>query len=128
MTDKHPITVKIDAYLDGGKVKKPKAKVIAHIYPEIVKMRNDGFSWAQINEKINENEDVFSIEPVTLKGTVLRLKKKGDAKKENTRGLETGDSESKGNAFSGIDKKPMPAHDNNPDVDKLIEDLMNGKQ
>lgn len=81
MADESPMARKISAYLEEGKVNKPKAKVIAHIYSDIMSLRDLGFSWVQVNERVNNNGGIFSIECETLKRTIARVKSKNSTKK-----------------------------------------------
>jgi DNA-binding transcriptional MerR regulator len=107
---------KLNAYLHQGQVSKPKAKVIAHLYPEVVTMIEQGFSIAQIVEAINDNEVGFAIELGTFKNTLHRLRK--------SLARQTQTKQNANNAFSVTSKKIQ--HDNNPNLDALLDRLGSG--
>ena len=67
---------KIESYLHQGEVSKPKAKVIAHVYPEVETMIDQGFSLTQIVAAINANDVGFTITLATFKNTLHRLRKR----------------------------------------------------
>ncbi|MGL4468219.1 MAG: hypothetical protein ACRCUK_12105, partial [Plesiomonas shigelloides] len=67
---------KIESYLYQGEVSKPKAKVIAHVYPEVETMIEQGFSLTQIVAAINANDVGFTITLATFKNTLHRLRKR----------------------------------------------------
>ncbi|EAZ4194944.1 hypothetical protein CAE23_19790 [Salmonella enterica] len=126
MSEQHPIARKIGKYLDDGKTNKPISKVIAHVYPEIMEMRDSGFSWAQILSVINNNQCNFKVESKTLDVTITRIKKKGaKAEKGAAKKTEKEDTKNKGGAFATIADKSKVQHDNNPDLDQLLERLKN---
>lgn len=124
MSEHHPIVSKISKYLDGGKTSKPISKVISHIYLDLLEMRDNGYSWVQILKVINDNQCNFSIESKTLEVTISRIRKRGakvdgvQAKKNN---IEIG--EVKRNAFASIEEKGKIQHDNNPNLDKLLNEI-----
>lgn len=125
MGENDKIKLKISQYLNGGKTIKKTSKVIAHIYPDILVMRDDGYSWEQILHAINDNECNFTIKRKTFDSAIFRIRKNG-VKIENQHSKK---SESpKRNAFASIaEKKERVKHDNNPDLDQLINSLMNPK-
>lgn len=124
MSEQHPIVSKISKYLDGGKTSKPKSKVIAHIYEDLMDMQCCGYSWPQILNVINDNQCNFSIKSKTLEVTISRIKKRGE-KTGNAQAIENSKDSGiiKRNAFASIEKKGKIQHDNNPDLDDLLERL-----
>ncbi|MGL4928248.1 MAG: hypothetical protein ACRC4K_15925 [Plesiomonas shigelloides] len=120
MSEQHQIASKISKYLDGGKTSKPISKVIAHIYLELLGMRDDGYSWAQILNVINNNQCNFSIESKTLEVTISRIRKRstmaGNVKTKKDK------TESR-NAFSSTEEKGKIKHDNNPNLENLLKEI-----
>ena len=67
---------KLYVYLEAGKVKKTKSKVIEYILPEIEELNENGFTLKQICESINDNDCFFHIEINPLKTAIARIRKK----------------------------------------------------
>lgn len=108
---------KIESYLHQGEVSKPKAKVIAHVYPEVETMIEQGFSLTQIVAAINANDVGFTITLATFKNTLHRLRKRQTQKAPTPKAI----TQPARNAFRERPKKIQ--HDNNPDLDALLDRL-----
>ncbi|MCT7947706.1 hypothetical protein [Shewanella septentrionalis] len=63
-------------YLEAGRVKKTKNKIIEFILPEIDELNENGFTLKQICESINNNDCYFKIELAPLKTTIARIRRK----------------------------------------------------
>ena len=108
---------KIEGYLHQGEVSKPKAKVIAHVYPEVETMIDQGFSLTQIVAAINANDVGFTITLATFKNTQHRLRKRQTQQAPTPKAIK----QPARNAFRETQKKIQ--HDNNPDLDALLDRL-----
>lgn len=111
---------KIESYLHQGEVSKPKAKVIAHVYPEVETMIDQGFSLTQIVAAINANDVGFTITLATFKNTLHRLRKRQTQQAQQAQIPKTTKQPAR-NAFRETPKKIE--HDNNPDLDALLDRL-----
>ena len=108
---------KIESYLHQGEVSKPKAKVIAHVYPEVETMIDQGFSLTQIVAAINANDVGFTITLATFKNTLHRLRERQTQQAPTPKAIK----QPARNAFRETQKKIQ--HDNNPDLDALLDRL-----
>ena len=108
---------KIEGYLHQGEVSKPKAKVIAHVYPEVETMIDQGFSLTQIVAAINANDVGFTITLATFKNTLHRLRRRQTQQVPTPKTI----TQPARNAFRETPKKIQ--HDNNPDLDALLDRL-----